>query len=783
MVGVSFDVTEKKRMEEVLRESEERFRFLAESIPHFVWSARPDGFSDYHNKRFLEYLGKSGGEMQGYILPSILYPDDVDRSLAAWKGAVESGTEYRIEHRIRRASDGQYRWFLGHAVPLRDRSGKIVRWYGTCTDIDDRKRAEDALRRYELLSENTRDIILFMQRDGQILAANAAAVNAYGYSREELLALNIHDLRPVETRHLIADQMAEADARGILFETLHWRKDGSTFPVEVSSRGTNIGGMRTLISVVRDITERRRMEQELRKSRDELEERVRERTAELKQQAELLDVARDAIVLERMDGTILLWSDGAAEMYGWSKEEALGKTMRHLLRTEYPLPRHEIVSKLIRDSRWEGELTHTRKDGQKIKILSRWTLKRDRLGNPESIMIINHDITERLKLEEQLRRAQKLEALGTLAGGIAHDFNNLLQPILINTELALLDVKTGNLPSPESLRLAKEGAKRGAELVKQIITFSRQKEHPRKPIEIIPIIKEAIKFLKSIIPKTIEIRDHIDMKSAIILADPTQIHQVLMNLGNNAIHAMPDKGGVLEIGLDRRDVDEGITARQGLKPGPYLQLTVKDNGCGMDPKVRDKAFDPFFTTKGLGKGTGLGLSVVHGIVKRYDGEIHLESEVGVGTTVSVFLPLIIQGYWEDENVSQGPIPTGKENILLVDDEEVQVRTIQTMLERLGYRVISTTDPQEGLEMFRSRPKAFDLVITDQVMPSLPGDKLAQECLRIRGDIRIILCTGFSEMIDEEGARAVGICDLIMKPFAVRDIADMIRRCLGEAAKP
>ncbi len=780
LVGVSFDVTEKKRMEAALREREERFRFLAESIPHFVWSARPDGVSDYHNKRFLEFVGKSGEEMQGYILPAILHPDDLDRSTAAWKEAVNSGREYWIEHRIRRASDGQYRWFLGHALPLRDLSGQIVRWYGTCTDIDDRKRAEVALRRYELLSENTRDVILFMRRDGQILEANVAARKAYGYSRDEILKLKIHDLRAVETRELVADQMAEADARGILFETIHRRKDGSTFPVEVSSRGATTGGTRTLISVIRDITERKLMEEELRKSHDELEKKVQERTSEVKQQAELLDLARDAIVLEKLDGTILLWSDGAAEMYGWSKEETVGKIMRHLLQTHYPVPREKIILKLIQDGQWEGELTHTRKDGKTIKVLSRWTLKRDRLGKPESIMIINHDLTERLQLEEQLRRAQKLESLGTLAGGIAHDFNNLLQPILINTDLALMDIKAGNLPSPESLRLAREGARRGAELVKQIITFSRQKEHPRKPIEITPIIKETIKFLKSVIPKNIELRDRIDLKAAIVLADPTQIHQVLMNLGNNAAHAMRDKGGILEIRLAGRDVNEATAARHGLEPGPYLLLTVKDNGSGMDPKVKEKAFDPFFTTKRPGEGTGMGLSVVHGIVKNYGGDIHLESEVGVGTTVSVFLPLMIQGDWEVENVSPGPIPTGKERILLVDDEEAQVRTIQAILERLGYQVVSTTNAQEALQMFRSRPKAFDLVITDQVMPSLSGNKLAQECLRIRGDIPIILCTGFSETIDEEGARAIGITDFAMKPFTLREIAGKIRRCLDKA---
>ncbi len=521
-------------------------------------------------------------------------------------------------------------------------------------------------------------------------------------------------------------------------------------------------------------------EKELEKSRDELEIRVRERTAEVYRQAELLDLTHEAIIVRDLDGLISFWNKGAAEVYGWAKEEAVGRIMRDLLHTEFLVPRDEIVSKILLEGRWEGEMIHNRKDGKKIHVLSRATLKKDEKGNPIGVMLINNDISQRVKLEEQLRQAHKMEALGTLAGGIAHDFNNLLMPILINTDLALLDIQAGRLPSAESLLLASEGAKRGQELVRQIIAFSRQKEDRRRPVEITPVFKEAMKFLKSTIPASIEIRERVEAEPAVISANPIQIHQILMNLCNNAAHAMKEKGGILEIGLANVECQgDFLVQHTGVKPGPHLRLTVKDTGSGMAPEVRERAFDPFFTTKDIGEGTGMGLAVVHGIVKKHEGAITLESEVGKGTLVSVFFPLVDGERREGQDSSLGPIPRGTERVLLVDDEEIQVRTLQAMLERLGYRVTAKTDPQEALKAFRARPDAFDLVITDMAMPRLRGDRLAAELLSIRGGLPIILCTGFSERVDEAGARAIGIRHFAMKPFSVREIAHLIRQGLAK----
>jgi CheY-like chemotaxis protein/two-component sensor histidine kinase len=322
-----------------------------------------------------------------------------------------------------------------------------------------------------------------------------------------------------------------------------------------------------------------------------------------------------------------------------------------------------------------------------------------------------------------------------------------------------------------------EAAQRGQELVNQIITFSRQKEQERKPIKLTSVIKEALRFLRATVSQNIELRENIDVESGMILGDPTQIHQVLMNLCSNAAYAMREKGGMLEVSLTAVEVDAHMLAKHlDLKPGPYLKLTVSDTGHGMGQDVIKRIFDPFFTTKKTGEGTGMGLAVVHGIVKRHEGTIITYSEVGKGSTFNIFFPRV-EGDPKSEAVDLGAIPMGTERILFVDDEEVQVRSGRRLLERLGYSVIAAIDGHEALEVFRSEPEAFDLVITDQSMPRLTGIKLAEKMMRIRPDIPVILCTGFSEGIDGEKARATGIREFMMKPFSVRQLAETIRRVL------
>ncbi len=391
--------------------------------------------------------------------------------------------------------------------------------------------------------------------------------------------------------------------------------------------------------------------------------------------------------------------------------------------------------------------------------------------------IVNEDITDRKRAEKNLQQTQKMEALGTLAGGVAHDFNNILMPITINTELALLDTPEGN-PLRQYLQPVLDAAKRGRDLVSQIITFSRQREAERRPVRVGPVVKEAIQFLRSSLPRNIEIREKIEIESDTILGDPTQIHQVLMNLSSNAAYAMREGGGTLDVRLTRIEVDSEMAAKYpALKQGPHVKLTVSDTGSGMSREVVERIFDPFFTTKKPGEGTGMGLAVVHGIVKNHKGVITVYSEIGKGTTFNVFLPRI-QDETRPETVLLESIPTGKERILVVDDEEPQLQSVTHMLEKLGYNVVAKTDSLEALDVFRAESGAFDLVITDQTMPKMTGEKLAKSILGIRPDIPIILCTGFSEIIDADEAKALGIREFVMKPFTVREMAEKIRKVLA-----
>jgi len=387
------------------------------------------------------------------------------------------------------------------------------------------------------------------------------------------------------------------------------------------------------------------------------------------------------------------------------------------------------------------------------------------------------DITERKQLQTQLQQALKMEAIGTLAGGIAHDFNNVLYSIIGYTELTMDDVPEGSL-ARKNLKEVFKGAMRAKDMVQQILAFSRKDDTQKKPIKVQSVVKEALKLLRTSIPSTIEIRQSIDADCGPVLADPTQIHQVIMNFATNAYQAMLEKGGVLELTLMEEEIGSDDSDFD-LDPGTYLKLTVSDTGYGMDNVVMGKIFDPYFTTRGPGEGTGMGLAVVHGIVKSHGGNITVYSELGEGTAFSVYLPLIETRPVEPKVISAELAPTGTERILFVDDEEYIVLMTQQILERLGYQVTSRTSSVEALAAFKAKPNEYDLVITDMTMPNMTGVELVPRLKEIRSDIPIIICTGFSEMIDEDKAKAVGIREYVMKPIVIEEIAKTIRKVLDE----
>jgi signal transduction histidine kinase/CheY-like chemotaxis protein len=396
--------------------------------------------------------------------------------------------------------------------------------------------------------------------------------------------------------------------------------------------------------------------------------------------------------------------------------------------------------------------------------------------------ILEKKIEDRTKAlaqsERQLQQVMKLQAIGTLAGGIAHDFNNILFPIVGYTELTMDDIPADS-QARQNLEEILKATNRAKELVQQILTFSRQGGQERKPLQVQFLIKEALKLLRATIPSTIDIECNIDENCGHIMGDPTQIHQVVMNLCTNAYHAMQETGGTLEVALKEVDISYAKSVeRVGMKVGRHLELTVKDSGHGMGAEVQERIFEPYYTTKELGKGTGLGLSVIHGIIKNHGGDISVSSQPDKGSTFTVYLPVI-----DDVDVAiEKPVQTttttrGNEHILLVDDEKQIIAIEQQILERLGYTVTPKTDSQEALEEFAALPEKFDLVITDMTMPKITGDQLARKLMDIKPNLPVILCTGFNETINEEKALAMGIDKFVMKPIVKDDLARAIRTVL------
>ncbi|MEJ2660692.1 MAG: ATP-binding protein [Desulfobacteraceae bacterium] len=394
------------------------------------------------------------------------------------------------------------------------------------------------------------------------------------------------------------------------------------------------------------------------------------------------------------------------------------------------------------------------------------------------------DITDRKRAEEenalrerQMRQAQKMEAIGTLAGGIAHDFNNILSAIVGYTEIALHDLPKG-VPVAGYLKKVLKAGDRARGLVNQILAFSRATEQETRPVVVKHIVKEALKLLQATLPSTIRIRSNIRSDAA-IKADPTQIHQVVMNLCTNAAHAMQDNGGQLLLSLTDALLDEPSQGPHAeLAPGPYLVLEVRDTGTGIDPEIQDRIFDPFFTTKKPGEGTGMGLSVVHGIIKDCGGSIQVRSVPGQGTTFQAWLPAM-ELEEKDPPPPETTLPLGHESILFVDDEPDLVDVGLQMLKMLGYRVTAINDSREALDRFKHSPHRFDMVITDMTMPGMTGDLLSQHLLAVRPDIPIIICTGYSEKVDAESIRSMGLAGLVYKPLIMKDLAKLIRRILDQ----
>ena len=516
-----------------------------------------------------------------------------------------------------------------------------------------------------------------------------------------------------------------------------------------------------------EITEKEKAEQELTKS----ERKYRN----------LFENLYDVYYRTDDKGIITLISPSVEKYFGYRPDEIVGRNMQD---SYIDMKRREEFLSLIRKDGYVDnfEARLRRKDNSVIWVATNAKLIRDEKGNFAGVEGITRDITERKTLESKLVQAQKMESIGTLAGGIAHDFNNILFPIIAHSELIMYDLPSDSRLQQNISEILK-AAERAKNLVRQILTFSRKKDQEVTPVQVGLVVKEAMKLLRASIPATIEINTTIKTESDTVLADPTQIHQILMNLCTNAAHAMGEKGGVLEVDLSGETLEFSvIRGGHRLKPGGYVKIRVSDTGQGISPENMERIFDPYFTTKDIEKGTGLGLSVVHGIVTNYGGKIAVESELGKGTVFSIWLPAV-KSRKPDLLKQEKELPRGTEKILVVDDEKEIVDSLGLMLKKLGYEVTTRTSSIEALEAFRSNPGKYDLVITDMTMPNMTGKDLVKALLDINPEIPVVLCTGFSLQVDESIADEIGISAYIMKPVIMGDIATTIREVLDKKRQP
>jgi PAS domain S-box-containing protein len=642
------------------------------------------------------------------------------------------------------------------------------------TELTERKQAEEALReskeRYRSVIAAMQEGIVLQQADGRIVACNASAESILGLSADQMMGRTSLDSQwgaihedgspfPGEKHPAMVTLRTGKPCSNAIMgvhkpnRLLNW--------ISINSQPLFSLGETTPYAVVTsfsDVTERKQAEQKIR------------------QQAALLDVATDAILVRDLENKILFWNKSAERLYGWKAEEALGKNVNELLYKEISPQLDRALHTVNLAGEWYGELHKVTKEGKEIVVETRWTLVRDERGNPKSILTVDTDITQKKQLEAQFLRAQRLESLGTLASGIAHDLNNVLAPILMSAQL--LQMRYPDERERQLLSILENNAKRGANLVKQVLSFARGVEGKHTTVQISNLVKEIQHIVAATFPKSIEFYSEIASDLWNISGDATQLHQVLMNLIVNARDAMPD-GGTLSISAENFFVDEHY-ARMNLEAtvGSYIVITVADTGSGIIPEVEDRIFEPFFTTKEVGKGTGLGLSTVMGIIKSHSGFVSVDSQVGKGSQFKVYLPAM-NSMEATQTMAGLGLPTGHGELILVVDDEATLREItKTSLETYNYKVLTASDGIETIALYVQHKAEISLVLMNMMMPDMDGATTIRTLQKINPQLKIIALSGLASNDQVAFAAGSSVKAFLSKPYALKELLNTINSVLN-----
>jgi len=772
LVGTHTDITEHKRAEHKLRESQKSFREMADNIGEIFYNYDVVGQRLlYANQAYERIWGRPVESVYANPISYIdaIHPDDLNYAKEAYQLQLQ-GQQPNVEFRIRRPN-GEIRWVLEHGVPIMDQQGNVERIVGTIRDITEKKLADEKMceseERFRLLCNVTNDAIWNWDLTSDTIWWNDSFGALFGYTHEEM-GDSIHAwyerIHPEERDAVIAKihQAIQSGAPHWSDEYRFLRRDG--IYAHVLDRGYVIhdskGKAVRMIGGITDQTERKHTEERLR------------------EQATLLDKAQDAILVRDLNHNVLYWNSSAARLYGWSAEEAIGTCIKDLIYADLGAF-DKAVQILMQDGEWTGELPQVTKNGQPLTIESRWTLVRNDKGRPKSILSINTDITERKRLELQFLRAQRMESIGTLAGGIAHDLNNVLAPIMMSIDLLKMREK-----DPQRLNILttiEASAQRGADMVRQVLTFARGMEGQQVEVHIGSLFREIEKIANETFLKSIRVRCDYPNDLWSIQGDPTQLHQVLINLCVNARDAMP-YGGTLNLRASNLMLDKHYA---NLNPeahaGPYLFIQVEDTGTGMKPQVLERIFEPFFTTKELGKGTGLGLSTTLAIIKGHGGFVRVQSESGGGTRFHIYLPAQIATAEEEQPPPEAPsLPRGNGELVLLVDDEAPVRQItRQTLEAFGYRVLMASDGAVATALFAEQKENIAVVLTDMMMPIMDGPAMIPVLMRMDPKVRIITASGVNAKAMVAKANQAGVKYFIPKPYSAETLLKTLHQILHE----